>query len=74
MNVTEALDEAANAEPASALSVLAEHVKTLEPVIRREERERLAQWFTSNGDDLRAFSADGMTVEFVAFLLRLSHD
>lgn len=43
----------------------------LEARIRREERDRLAAVFT--GQDVREQFPEGISVEMVAFLLRLNH-
>lgn len=38
----------------------------------KRERERLAAWFETHADDLRGFTDGNLSVEFVAFLLRLA--
>lgn len=41
---------------------------------RRAERLRLADFFTANKQQLEQLSPEGLTVESLAFLLRLDHD
>lgn len=51
--------------------------KIAEPVderpIRKAERERLAKWFEEGAETLTKFVPDGLTVDAIAFLLRLDH-
>src|SRR4051812_39618038 len=41
--------------------------------VRLSERQRLADLFEQHRDTLANFAPDGLSVEFVAFLLRLDH-
>lgn len=42
-------------------------------VVRRDERQRLADLFVNEADTLRTVAPDGLTPELVAFMLKLDH-
>lgn len=55
---------------------LAEEVQHLQGELTaapRAERLRLAAWFKANEDTIRGFCPDGLTTEFVGFLLTIEH-